>query len=297
MTTPLRHDGRRARPALILFAALAGSSYVASQMIALDHHPYLVAVHGLFSGALFLTLIDKDRGFATPRRHWWPLLFCGVGVAATPFLVLFGTRLVSPGLGAVLVISNVLIIAVLSWLLGRKRFTRSQIVSLAIGFAGVIVVSGAQANVEGQPEGVAALLGAALLIGLMTIVYEPTVQELGAIGATKRNFVVSFAIAFAIAGGSGLLSFHSIGQSLLGLGFGLFSVSAPILLFNVGMRLVGAADAANYKLLIPFFALLYAAVGFGKWPDPLSAVAAAVVVGSVAIYQRSAMEDERSLPS
>ncbi len=296
MTTTLsHHDGRRARPVLILFAAFAGSSYVASHYIAFDHHPYLISVHGLFASALFLTILDRDRSFATPRRFWWPVIFCGVGVAATPFLVLYATRLVSPGLAAVLVISNALIIAVLSWLLGRKRFNATQVIAMLVGFGGVVGVTVTQGNMEGRPEGVAALLTTALLIGLMTIVYEPVVQELGAVAATKRNFALSFVIAFLVATGAGLLDFHSVGQTAFGILYGLLSLGAPILLFNVGMRLVGAADAANYKLLIPFFALVYAAIGFGEWPDALSLVAAAVVVASVAVYQRASLQEERNL--
>ncbi|MBF0170761.1 MAG: DMT family transporter [Nitrospinae bacterium] len=288
------HDGRRARPSLLLFAALAGSSYIASHYIAVDHHPYMIALHGLFASTLLLILIDRDKSFATPRRHWGPLAYCGAGVAATPFLTLYGSQIVSPGLAAVLVISNALMIALLSWLLGRKRFTPVQVVAMAAGFGGVVAVTLAQGNVEGRPEGVAALLLAAALIATMTIVFEPTVRELGAVAATKRNFALSFIVALGVAAGGGLLDFHSAGQSALGLVYGLCSVGAPILLFNVGMRLVGAADAANYKLLIPFFALLYAALGFGELPDPGSTVAAGVVVASVAVYQRASIREERN---
>jgi drug/metabolite transporter (DMT)-like permease len=287
-------DRRRARSILLLFAALAGTSYIASRYMAVDHHPYMVALHGLFAGAVLMTLIDRDRSIATPRRHIGPVLFVGAGVATTPYLVLKGSLLVTPSLAAVLVISNALTIALFSWLLGRKRFTPAQVAALLTGFAGVVAVSWDQGTWGGAPTGVAYLLATSILIAAMTIVYEPTVRELGAVGATKRNFLVSFAVASCVAAGSGLLHFHSVAQSLLGVSFGLFSVTLPILLFNVGMRLIGAADAANFKLLIPLFALLYGVLLLGETPGALSTAAGGVIVASVAFYQRAARLAERS---
>lgn len=66
---------------------------------------------------------------------------------------------------------------------------------------------------------------------------------------------------------------------------GAFSIGTSVALFNTGMSKIGAADAAVFKLMIPFFALIYGIIFLGEIPGVSTGVGALVVILSVAIYQ------------
>lgn len=277
----------KARAPLVVFAAMAATGYIMSRFIE-PGTTYIFAVHSLISSAIFMIAIDRRRGFAIAKPDRAPIIFAGCGLAVIPFLVLEGSRAVSPSLASILVISNALMIAVMTWALGRNTFNHRQVVALITGFAGVVWISFEQGNVSGRPVGVVYLLVAATLIAMTTVAMERTVQKIGGLAATKRMMMaaVPVGIIILLITDHGVV-FHSPTQSALGFLFGLISLGAPVLLFNVGMSMIGAADAANYKLLIPFFALLYGAIVIGETPEPELAVAGLVTVVSVALYQRA----------
>ncbi len=283
-------DGKtvlKARLHLLAFAACAGTGYIMSRMADLDHGTYSFALHAITASALMSIIVSGSLTIKTPSCDVAPILYCGFGTAIVPFLILTASKVVSPSLSAAIVISNALMIAVMSWILGRKRFSSGQVISLFAGFIGVLLIGSIRGAMAGELTGVAYLLMAAFLIATMTIALEKTVKTLGALETTRRVFMISFLVGLVIATLTGDLMFYSMEQSVKGLLFGVMGLGAPVLFFNMGMSVVGAADATSFKLLIPFFAFLYAMILLGEIPDTVSALAEILIVVSVAMYNRN----------
>lgn len=274
---------------LTLFAVLAGSSYVISRLILADGYAGSIGVSSI--GVVFSTLgfiaLDRPRSELKLRRvDLVALTFAGLSIFCAPFLILEGSKSVSPSLAAALVVSNAIFIALFARFLGRKRFTPRQVGAITLGFAGVMAVSFDQGLARGDIYGVAVLIAAAISIALTTIIFESSVIRLGALRATKLAFIVASAPTIFVALGFGLVDFTDTRQIALGALFGILGLGGPVVAFNEGMRRLGSADAATFKLLVPFFAFAYGYFFFDETPGVVSAVAAISIVGALALYHR-----------
>lgn len=284
-----RQELVRARIELSLFAAAAASGYVMARFIE-PGHVYLFTLYGLLGAATAMGLIDRG-GFHLPRPYLPPLLFSGCAVALIPFLIMTGANRVSPSLAATLVICNALMIPLLARALGRTRLTGQKLIALAAGFGGVVWIGLLEGEFHGATEGVALLLGAAFLIAASTVAVERAVVAIGAVKVSRWTMWIGLPVGVATHALTGHVWYHSAGQAGLGLLFGVMSLAAPVLLFNLGMGRIGSADAASFKLLIPFIALGYSVLLFSATPDPQSALAALLIIAAVALYQRAARKE------
>lgn len=283
-------DRKEAYIALVAASALFASGYIFARGINPEAGTGMFVVQAMFSCAFTMTLFGGARrpGARVTRRALAAVGFNGVGSPVIVYLVMEGSQVVTPSLAAILVISNVLMIAALTWALGRKRFTAAQLGALVTGFGGIIWISLGNGSLGGGGRGVISLLAAAVLIAALTVAIERPIVSIGWAAITRWSFWVAAVFSASVALITGSFGFHSPGQTALALGQGAMALGAPVLMFNMGISRLGSADAAAFKLLIPFFALIYGVVMLGEIPDPGLALAGLVVVGSVAVYQFSA---------
>jgi len=274
--------------ALVVSSAFFASGYILARAIDPEVGMWMFVAQAMLFCALTLSFFGR-RG-ATPRvsaRAAFAIFFNGASSPIIVFMVMEGSRLVTPALASIIVISNVLMIAALARVLGRKKFTTLQIVALFTGFIGIIWISVERGSLAGERTGVVYLLASAVIISVITISIEKPVVKIGWARVTQWSFWVGFAIALIAAITAGQFQFHSPLQTLLAVVVGSLSLGAPVLLFNLGMSIIGSADAAAFKLLIPFFALVYGAIFLGQTPSMSSSAAGLLVAGSLAVYQFS----------
>ncbi len=279
---------RGAHLALVISSAFFASGYILARAIDPEVGMWMFVAQAMLFCALTLSFFGQ-RG-AKPRvsgRAVFAIFFNGASSPIIVFMVMEGSRLVTPALASIIVISNVLMIAGLARALGRKRFTTSQVVALFTGFLGIIWISVERGSLSGEGTGVVYLLASAVIIAVVTISIEKSVVKIGWAKVTQWSFWVGFAIAFIAVIATGQFKFHSPLQTALAVVVGSLSLGAPVLLFNLGMSRIGSADAAAFKLLIPFFALIYGAIFLGQTPNINSSAAGLLVVGSLAVYQFS----------
>lgn len=266
-------------------SALFATGYIIARAIDPAGGMDMFVTQAMLAGAIMLTVMKRRSKKPFGRRHIAPILVNGVGTPVIVFLVLEGSRVITPSLAAIIVISNALLIALFTWALGRKRFTTTQTAALVTGFLGVVWISMERGALGGEWRGVLFLLAASALIAAVTVALENTVIETGGMLATRWIFWTAFAsCAFWVIFISGV-RFYSIEQTGLALALGVFGMGAPVLMFNVGMGRIGAADAAAFKLLIPLFALIYGFLLIGETPTVSSGLAGLVVISSVGVYQ------------
>ena len=276
-----------ARAALIAASALFAIGYPLARAVESDAGvPTFVALSSLFCALAFSAFGRLGaRGPAPVPHEKMVMLLCGAVSPGILYLILSASRMVTPSLASVIVISNALIVAAAAGALGRKRFTAPQLLALAGGFAGVVWISVERGVWGGKLMGVAELLVSALLIAAITLAVEAPLARLGWAKVSQWTFWSGAVCSMAAVLALGKFTPPAPGQMALAAFMGAASMSVPAALFNMGMSRLGSADAAAFKLLIPFFALVYAAVALGELPSPGSALAGSLVIASVGFYQ------------
>lgn len=284
---PANGEGSRAMAYVFLVAASAmfASGYPLARAVDASYGMDMLVAQGMVVSAILLSLTPGKFAGSGMRPHIWPIVFNGVGSAATCFMVMEGSRVITPSLAAVIVISNALMVAALAWALGRKKFTAPQLVALCAGFAGVVWVSVERGALGGQALGVAYLLMAAALIALMTIAIEKPLAQAGGVAVTRMSFWIAAVVSIGVLVCTGRFASLTAGHAAVAVFFGVICTGVPSLLFNEGMIRVGSADAAAFKLLIPVFAFVYGVGMLGESPSASSLVGGLLVVASVAAYQ------------
>jgi len=281
--------------ALFFASALMASGYILVRAIDPQAGMGMFVTQSMFFSALAVTFFGSRKpAKKITRQDMTAIAFNGVATPVALFLVWEGARVVTPSLASIIVNSNVLMIALLAWALGRKKFTMTQFLALSSGFAGIVWISLERGALGGEAAGVLSLLAGAVIIAAITVTIERAVVAIGPAAVTRWSYWISFVVSLAAMLISGQLKFYSFWQSGLAMVTGGI-MGALALLFYFGMSRLGSADAAAFKLLVPFFALIYGIVLLGLIPNLSSGVAGIMVVASVAVYQFSGKADAGGL--
>jgi drug/metabolite transporter (DMT)-like permease len=153
-------SGGRALIALSLLSlyVIWGSTYYAMRVAIQSLPPYLMAGWRFSIAGLLLFVVLRLRGAASPKPRQW--LACGaVGtlllVMGNGFVVL-AERSVDSGTAATIIATVPLWMAALGWFWGERPKTR-ELLGLAFGFAGIVVLNGGGMSLRGV-DGLAILL-------------------------------------------------------------------------------------------------------------------------------------------
>ncbi len=270
---------------LLISSAFFASGYPLAKFFDPGSGIGMLITQALFAGAVAITIATWKVSWKIKPRHIAPICFNGLLSPFALFAVWTGAMIVTPALASTIVISNSIMIAAISWAIGRKTFVKLEVIALVTGFCGVVWIGLQRGAFGGEAMGIAFLLSGAVLIATITLTIERAVIEAGGVTVTKWALWTSFVVALTFTWLAGQLKFYSMEQSGLAFFMGAFSIGTSVALFNSGMSKIGAADAAVFKLLIPFFALIYGMVFLGEAPGASSGFGALVVISSVAIYQ------------
>ncbi len=215
----------------------------------------------------------------------------GIGVYQVGFIV--GVDRVTAGMAALLIASSPVWTAVTGHLLRIDQLRPLGWAGFALSVVGVaLVVAGRpEAEVGGDPLGVALMLGAALAWGVYTALSRPLLDR-GAspVGLTFWGIVVSAPALAAMAATEwaetpwdrlGALEWTAIAFS------GGFSTGIAYGIWNAAVRAVGPARTAAFSNLVPFVGIGAGAVLLGEAVRPLQVVGGVLIVASVLVVRRA----------
>lgn len=272
--------------------AIAGAACISSSaiLITLSHASAASAAlyRCLFAVPLLapLAAAERRRLGARPRRARTGAAVAGLFLAAD--LVLWNHAITAVGAGVATVLGNlqVLVVALLAWLLLRERPRRAGLLALPVVMLGAALAAGVASHPAG---GVHPLAG--IGYGLATsVAYAAFLLTLRQSSGPARH--VAGPLADATAGAT-------LGCLLLGLAFGglwpvpgwpslgwllLLAVSTGTLgwlAITYALPRLPAAVSALLLLLQPAAALVLAAVVLGQVPDLLQVLGALLVCGGV----------------
>ncbi len=271
----------------VLLAALWGASFLFMLLGAAEFGPWATAgLRVAVASAVLLPVLVMAGHWPTLRRHARAILLIGLVNSAIPFaLYAYALLSISTGVSAILNATTPLFGALVAWLWLNDSPGRSRALGLAIGFAGVVLLSWPKADFStgGTGWAVLACLGATLSYGVaasctkryLTGVHPLATATGSQIGATLGLAVPT--IWFWPSQNPGAMAWGSI------VAVGVLCTAVAYILYFRLIEKAGPSKTLTVTFLIPVFAIGYGALLLGEAITGPMVVGGAVILTGVAL--------------
>ncbi len=287
-------DRRAAYLSLVVTMVLFGGTWPAGKAAAEHMPPVIVAICRFASASALLWAWSRATGRPVPRpaRSDLPLVLAvGVTVVvAYNLFFLYGLRHAPATDGSVLVPGLIPIVTtLLVWPVFHERPSRLATAGLVVAVAGLVVVADPAGHVTSSR-----LLGDVLFVGAScswaayTLVGRPAIARFGSLNANIYGLAAGSVLLLPLSfldGGWGRAAAAPV-QAWGGVAY--LSVAGTVLsfvLFYEGVRLIGAARASSFALLVPIFGVLSSVLVLDERLRPLLAVGGTIVLAGLWIAE------------
>lgn len=286
-----------------VLALIWGSSYLFIRIGVEQVPPFQLVFIRTAMAAIGLMVVVYARGKRLPTdwRSLRDLLFLGIVNTVFPFaLITWGETRIESSLASILQGTTALFSLVIAhFTFADERITLRKIIGLALGFLGVVVLTGrstGETSVDGNST--MHLLGQVAII-LSSLCYaiggaysrkamqnrlEPLVTAAGAmtVAAVTTGFI---AYLSPLLGGPAPISLGAVTPTVLGamLALGLVNTFGAYLIFYSLIAVLGAAPTSMVTYIIPVVGLGLGALFLGEQVDARLLLGAILIVGSIAI--------------
>ena len=251
---------------LVALAAIWGAAFLFVRIASPAIGPVFTAESRMLIAGVALAVYFRMLGFDTQWRRWWPqYAIVGLLNSALPFLLVGYAALSLPaGLMSVINASSPMWGALFSaWLL-HERLSARGMTGLAIGVAGVALVTRPEAGATPGLLPVLAATGAALCYGLAGAYMRRWAKDV-----PSRGMALATQIAGALLLAPLVIAFPPtamptpfVAACLLAMGL-LCGAIAYLLYFRL-IADIGAAGALTVTYLIPIFGVAWGALFLGE---------------------------------
>ncbi len=289
--TPSSTPANAAGFEFVLLAAIWGASFLFMRQAALQFGPLPTAFVRVSVAALFLLPLMLARGqWPALRRHWRPVLLCGVFNSGLPFaLFSFALLHISTGLSSILNATVPLFGALVAWAWLGQRPGASRVAGLVIGFVGVALLAWDKVGLRGGAMSLAAVwavlacLAATLSYAVAASFTQRYLRGLPPL-MTATGSQIGAALGLAVPallawpaeapGGLAWASVTALGVLCTGIAY--------VLYFRL-IEQLGAARALTVTFTVPVFAVVYGATLLGEAVTPWMLLCGAIVLCGTAL--------------
>lgn len=274
---------------LTLLGAIWGGSFLFMRIASADFGPFALVEVRLSLGALvLLPLLWRARAQFT-LRLWLHLAWISAVNSAIPFVLFaWGAERAPAGIGAITNATAVMFAALVAFIFYGEEIGPRRAIGLLGGFVGVAVL--ASGKYAGASVGPAALAGtaAAFLYGIGVNAIRRHLQGIpaGAVAAATLTIASLLILPLAIySWPTNPIPAVSWASAIL------LGVMCTGIAFTVYYRLinrVGGPRAATVTYLVPLFGVVWAWLALGEPLTAKMAIAAALILGGVALSQQRA---------
>jgi len=273
---------------LTLLGAIWGASFLFMRIGAADFGPFALVEVRLGLGALILFpfLWRERQRFSVPLR--WRLAGIGAINSAIPFsLFAWGAERAPAGIGAICNALTVMFTVLVGVVFYRERITARQSLGILAGFAGVLIL--ASGRTSGSEVGLAALAGtlASLCYGVGVNLIRRQLAGVPASAVAAATLLGATLLLAPLAIATWPHEPIPLRSWVSAVLLGVLCTGAAFVLYYRLIGRIGGARAAMVTYLIPLFAMLWAWGVLAERPTPSMALAAALILGGVALSQRS----------
>ncbi len=254
----------------------------------------LIMYRMLFALPLFLFLAWwAGRGKpALTGGDWRIVVFLGItGYYLASFLDFAGLAYVTASLERLILYLNPTLVLALGVVLFKKRVSRKQVLSLAVSYAGVLLVFGHEVTLMGADAALGALLvfGSAVSYALYLAFSGEEVRRLGALrlaGLATTVACVLCLVQFAVLRplSAAVVAPEVIGLSVLNATLCTF---APVLMVMMAIERIGAGAAAQVGMIGPLSTILMGILILGEPFTLWVAAGTALVMGGIWMLARA----------
>lgn len=271
---------------LVALAAIWGGSFLFIRITAPVIGPAATADWRMLVAGIALAVYFHIAGFDPQwRRYGGQYVLVGVMNSAAPFLLYAYAALeLSAGLMAVLNATSPMFGALLSALFLSERLSARRVAGLALGIAGVALVSRPESGAGWM--GVAAALGASFLYGLTGVYLRRFAKDIPsrgmAVGTQLAGGVLLLPLVAALPPPEPVTAIVAASVLILGLVCGAV---AYLLYFRL-IADIGPTRALTVTYLIPIFGVLWGALFLGEALSiAMVAGAALVILGTILVLR------------
>jgi drug/metabolite transporter (DMT)-like permease len=280
--------------AALLAVLIWGVSFpVLKALMTVVHPIVLMLLTWLVSLAVLGAVLARAGAWRPPTRAELPeLLTVGlVGFALNQILYSWGLHLTTASHAGLIFTVTPLVVFGLSQALGHVRMRRLDVLGLALGMAGAVLIIGWPASGaagEASVLGDLLIVGAAATWGVWTVLAAPILRRRGTLDGT---FWISATGTLGLAPVAlpGLLTqdWALPWWALAGIVYsGVAGGAVATLLWYAAVRRLGAARTGIYANMESFFAVLTAALLLGEQVAGVSIVGGVAVIAGVLLTRR-----------
>ncbi len=289
---------------LLLVTAIWGVNFSLVKFALADFYPLGFTIVRFSLATLFLLVLmiinREPRGIE--RRDIAPLLRLGfIGITLYNILFMEGLRFTTASNSALFIATSPLFAALAQSLSGKERITRRSGLGFLLSTIGAALVIGSRLGsmtiTRQNLAGDLLTLAAAFSWALYTMQAGPLLEKYSPVKVSAYSMAAGtvFLLPFGI---------HDLANqpwraiscaSWAALGFAAFFAGGlAYALWYRGVKKLGAASTIVYHYLMPFVAVLFAAVFLGEPITLLQIAGGGAILGGVALVQRSRLARPRS---
>jgi drug/metabolite transporter (DMT)-like permease len=278
--------------AMALTLVLWASAFVAIRHLGRDVPPGALSLGRLLVASVALAFVVFRRPRTWPTRRDWPLLLlCGVGWFGIYNLALNAAeQRIDAGTAALVVQVGPVIVALLATVFLAEAMSRSLLVGIVVGFAGVAVIArGFSSDGSGDPVGVWLALLAAVTYAVGVLVQKPLLGRLPGPEVTWLACVIGLVTCLPWTGELVDVVRTSEPSSLLWIVY--LGVFPTAIAFSTWAYVLARGNAGTVSLttfLVPFIATLIAWALLAEVPPVLSFVGGGLSIAGVLLTRRRA---------
>jgi drug/metabolite transporter (DMT)-like permease len=300
---PVRRATLAAWICLLIVYVIWGSTYLAIRVGVETIPPLLLAAaRNVMAGAIMFPLAIRSRRAAVragrvprlspSRREWLGGAIVGVLLLVANGVVGVGEKTVPSGLAALLVATVPLWLLGMDAALNHARLGLAPLAGLALGLAGVVLLSGLGGGTgTASVAGVLTILGAAAMWALGTIMARRVTLPSSAALASGMELLCGGAALAVLAAAAGEFSSLHLGhvstRSWLALGYlTVFGSIVAFSAYGIAVRALPTATVATYAYVNPVIAVLLGALILNERVTPAMFGGGALIVGAVVLVVR-----------
>jgi drug/metabolite transporter (DMT)-like permease len=243
----------------------------------------------LASILMWMVVLYRREWRPIRKEDWTKLVILGIlGNLMYQLLFIFGIERTFSANSAVMLGTIPVWVAVTAHLISDEKMTRNKAIGVTLAFVGVILI------LLGKPERISLssdtfvgdllTLASAFVFGYYTVLSKGFLKYYPPLQLTTMSMSVG-GVALIIAGVPWLieLDYSSIRPISYGgaLYSGILSVGISYIIWNYGLRQVGAVRTATYQNLVPVLGLILGYLILGETMTTMQYIGSAVVIGGI----------------
>jgi drug/metabolite transporter (DMT)-like permease len=272
---------------LIVLGAIWGGSFLFMRVAAGEFGAFALVEIRVALGALVLLPFLWQARAKINLRSCGRLAIIGALNSAIPFaLFAWGAQRAPAGIGAITNSMTVLFAALVAFVAYGERIGIRRALALLVGLAGVIVL--ASGRTQGNNVAMSAIAGSlgALCYGIAANMVRRQLSELPAVATAAATLSCSAILLLPLAIFNWPTRTISVPAWGSAIALGVLCTGIAYAVYFRLIQRVGAPRAVTVTYLVPLFGVAWAWLLLGEAMTATMAIAAALILGSVALSQR-----------